>query len=101
MIQHPSCFVSKKIYDQFGMFDTQYKYSSDYDFMIRMKKNGVKFYFIEKVLASFKEGGISNSVNAKNESNLIKYRHGFISYKILILSKLLGFLKLFFKRVEV
>jgi hypothetical protein len=68
--------------------------------MLRMKENRVKFYFIEGVLANFREGGVSNSVTAIYESNLIKYQHKKISFFLFILSSIFLFTKNVFKKTN-
>lgn len=61
MISHPTVFVPKKFYYEFGFFNEKYKIAADYDFMLRLYKNQIKFKFIPKVLANFRMGGISES----------------------------------------
>jgi glycosyltransferase involved in cell wall biosynthesis len=61
MIEHPTCFVNKAIYDKYGFFDTQYKSAADYDFLLKLYFNSVKFMFLESVLANFHRGGMSGS----------------------------------------
>jgi len=95
MIQHPTCFVTKNVYDQYGLFDTKYKYAADYEFMFRIKQQGIRFYFIEEVLANFREGGLSSSIPAMAESDRIKYRYGYMSFSVFI-SKMIF---LFFKKI--
>ena len=36
MINHPSCFVTKAVYEDFGYYDTRYSSVADYDFMLQM-----------------------------------------------------------------
>jgi glycosyltransferase involved in cell wall biosynthesis len=43
MIQHPSTFVSADIYRDYGLFDLNYKISSDLELFIRYSINNVKF----------------------------------------------------------
>jgi len=76
MINHPATFVSRKVYEEFGMFDCQYKMSADYDFIIRMtKQDKVKFIPVYEILADFRMGGISGTVNALMETMKIKKRY--------------------------
>lgn len=62
-VPHPTVFVKKKIYDMYGAFSLNYKIASDYDLMLRLYLEGVKFYKINTVLANFRMTGIS-SMNA-------------------------------------
>ena len=81
MIPHPTCFVTKKVYEDFGMFDLQYKSCADYDFMLRMKSNkNIVFVPVYKIIATFADG---IGMSAKDESVLETFkmleRHGNIS----------------------
>ncbi|TKT87653.1 glycosyltransferase family 2 protein [Dyadobacter frigoris] len=81
MIQHPTCFVPKKIYELNGLFDESFKSAADYDFMLRIKKNGIKFITIDRILANFTVGGVSGSDIGLLESLKIKYMNNIISKK--------------------
>jgi glycosyltransferase involved in cell wall biosynthesis len=61
MIEHPTCFVNRNIYDRYGLFDIQYKSAADYDFMLKLYFNSVKFMLLESILSNFYRGGISGS----------------------------------------
>lgn len=41
MINHPAAFVTKSVYNTYGVFDPRYKIAADYDFMLRL-------YYVEK-----------------------------------------------------
>lgn len=74
MINHPSCFVKKAVYDDFGKFDTQYISAADYDFMLRVsEKKEVYFKPVYHIIANFSLGGFCASGNAYID--LIKVRH--------------------------
>lgn len=79
MIQHPTCFVKKDVYTTQGLFSLDYRSSSDYEFMLRLRKNNAQFKFIESILANFYEGGISSNAAAMIETLNIRFRYGFIS----------------------
>ena len=79
MIEHPTCFVKRAVFQQYGAFNLAYKSSSDYDFMLRMKEHQVSFMFIEKVLANYYTGGISFQTPALLETLQIKQQYGLIS----------------------
>ena len=79
-MQHPSCFVTKAIYDDYGMFDLQYKYVADYEFCYRLKKvGGVDFIPVFEVLANFLEGGASSTYESDIEALKFKKRNHLIS----------------------
>ncbi|MET0570518.1 MAG: glycosyltransferase family 2 protein [Pedobacter agri] len=79
MIEHPTCFVKKTIYDRVGFFDTRYQSAADYDWMIRVKKSGAKFRLLPAVLSNFRRGGMSESLLGALEEVNIKRKHGYLS----------------------
>lgn len=81
MIQHSTCFVSKEIYDQYGVFNEKYKFSADYDLMIRMREKRVSFFAIDRILSNFTIGGASSTPKAALETLKIKFQNNFISRK--------------------
>ncbi len=79
MIQHPTCFVPKKIYETLGNFDTTYKYSGDYDLIMRYVKSGVPFSFMEKILVNFRLDGALSKPHADVEMWKVRMKYGLIS----------------------
>jgi glycosyltransferase involved in cell wall biosynthesis len=79
MIQHPTCFIPKLIYQQYGLYDPRYKYSADYDLVLRYISRGIKFEFIEKIIANFSIGGVSSEGKAQKEKFHILGKHKVIS----------------------
>ncbi len=65
MISHPSCFITKKTYDTFGIYDVSYPSVADYDLMLRYKRTGkVNFIPIDAHIANFTLGGMSSTNKA-------------------------------------
>lgn len=65
MISHPSCFISRKVYERFGAYDVRYKSVADYDFMLRVKdENDVVFIPVYKLITNFRTGGMSSTREA-------------------------------------
>ena len=58
-VPHAATFVKKSIYEIYGLFETNYKVSADYDLMLRLYRQGVRFGHIDETLAYFRWGGIS------------------------------------------
>lgn len=86
MIQHPSCFVVRDVYDKIGLFDIKYKYVADSEFMMRAYESGVSFKPIYHVIANFEEGGASEKPAAQIEGFRLSRQKGEISFlKFLIL----------------
>lgn len=59
MIPHPTVFVRKHIYNKFGIFNLNYPIASDYELILRFYTKGVRFQYINKVLANFRRGGLT------------------------------------------
>ncbi len=82
MITHPTCFVTKKTYEQFGLFDTQYRSAADYDLMLRFwESRQVVFTPVMQVLSNFVLGGMSSSQTGVRENARIRYKRGYMSRK--------------------
>lgn len=80
MFEHPACFVTKAVYDDFGYFDLQYISVADYDFMLRMSQiDEVKFYLVDHLITNFAQGGMSSSAEAWLDLLKLRRNHGFIS----------------------
>ncbi|MDZ5065936.1 glycosyltransferase family 2 protein [Clostridium perfringens] len=98
MINHPTCFISKNIYDKYGLYDISLKSSADYEFMLRISKDiDIVFTKVEKILSNFRLGGESSSQVGVIETAELRYKYGYISKKQflrkLIVSKTYMFLK--------
>ncbi|MEH7225242.1 glycosyltransferase family 2 protein [Bacillus sp. JJ1566] len=92
MIQHPTCFVPKDLYDKYGVFNLKYKISADFELMQRLKANNVSFEMIEKIQANFRLGGASTSIIGPLESLNIRYEYGYISRFNYLLRKLMTYI---------
>ena len=60
-INHPTVFVKRKCYEQFGLFDLKYKCAMDYDLVLRFWVNNCRFKHITEVLANMRMEGFSNA----------------------------------------
>jgi glycosyltransferase involved in cell wall biosynthesis len=82
MITHPTCFVTKATYYDFGLFDTKYRSAADYDLMLRLWRSGrVQFTPVMRVLSNFQLGGMSSSQKGVRENALIRYKYGYMGRK--------------------
>ena len=80
MIGHPACFVTKRAYDKFGVFDTRYCSVADYDLMLRYKKcKEIRFIPIYEVLANFRSGGMCSTQKAFFDLLDLQVHYGMIS----------------------
>jgi glycosyltransferase involved in cell wall biosynthesis len=79
MIPHPSTFVSADIYKEYGIFNLDYKISSDLELFIRYSLNEINFYPLDHIIANFRIGGASSTTSAGIESILIRKKYGLIT----------------------
>lgn len=96
MITHPTCFVTKSVYKDYGLFNLEYRSSADYEFMLRLfHETEVVFNPVYKVISNFESGGMSGSEVGVRETAKLRSRYQIISkiryYSILIRSKLYEF----------
>ena len=79
MISHPTCFVSRDTYKDYGMFNTEYRSASDYDFMMRLyHKTDTVFVPIYRVITNFERGGMSASGVGQKETAMIRHEYGLV-----------------------
>lgn len=57
---HPTLYLKREVYEKYGLFDTTYKCSADFEFMVRvLKDDNVKLAYIPEVLIKMFYGGTS------------------------------------------
>ena len=96
---HPTCFVKKQIYSIIGDFNTEYKISADYDFLLRCLKSNFKFEYIPHVLTYFRPGGMSASCASNLEGYKIMKIHQTGFHKAVAWRALKCYIKTFIKKV--
>lgn len=58
---HPTLYLKREVYEKFGLYDTSFVSSSDYEFMVRiLKDDQLKLAYIPEVLISMFYGGTSS-----------------------------------------
>jgi hypothetical protein len=61
MPPHPTFFVRKKVYDQYGNFLTNHGTAADYEIMLRfIHKHEITLQYLPKIITRMKIGGVSN-----------------------------------------
>ena len=60
LLNHPTVFAKRSLYEQHGGFDTSYRIVADWEMMMRWKSQGVKFTALDETLANFRMGGVSS-----------------------------------------
>ena len=62
MPPHPTFFVRRRVYEQYGRFDTSFRFAADYEFMLRCcYRYDIKTAYLPEVLVHMRAGGLSNS----------------------------------------
>jgi glycosyltransferase involved in cell wall biosynthesis len=79
MINHPSCFVPRAVYDRVGVFDTRYRVAADYELLLRAFRMGVPFRHVERILANFRSGGFSSRHSSGGDVLRAQLQHGYLT----------------------
>ncbi len=80
MICHPTCFVSRAVYNDFGAYDTNYRSAADLDFLLRIKNTtDTKFVPVYHIISNFELGGMSASGRGAREAARVRYKYGVYS----------------------
>lgn len=92
MPPHPTVYVKRDHLNKIGEYNTKYKISSDYDFILRLFANAeTQSSFLDKMIVKMRLGGASN----KSISNIILKSKE--DYSALTKNNVGGFLSLFIK----
>lgn len=76
---HPTLFLKRKIYEQYGTYDISYRCAADYEFMVRFlkdKKN--RLAYVPEVLIAMFYGGTSN---AGLRNYLLSFKEGYLALR--------------------
>lgn len=107
MPPHPTFFVRKECYEQFGGFNTELKLSADYELMLRLiHKNKIKLAYLPEVIVKMRMGGVSNvsffvKLKANLEDKMAWKLNGLKPGMMTIFMKPLRKLKQYFKRAYI
>lgn len=90
---HPTCFLKRQVYSQYGMFSTEYSLAGDFDLMLRFFLKKIKYEYISDDLVYFRLGGASHQsaeLGMRQQMDIsIKYgynkifAYGWFYYKII------------------
>ena len=71
MPAHPSFYVRREVYEKYGLYDLDYRTSSDFEWMVRLfAKEHIRAKYIKKDFVTMREGGESTAgIEAKNKVN--------------------------------
>lgn len=95
MPPHPAFFIKREVYENFGVFDTSFKISADYNFMLKiLSSQDLKVCYLPNVLYVMRVGGASN----KSLKNL--YKKSTEDLKALRANNIGNFVTLFLKNIS-
>ena len=104
MPPHPTFFVKKKCYTQFGLFNTLFSISADYELMLRfLYKQKITTSYIPEILVKMRVGGKSNvtfknRIKANQEDHLAWRVNELNPGKMTLILKPLSKIKQFFSK---
>lgn len=100
MIAHPACFITKKIYDEYGMYSLEYPYSADYEFMLRIRKEKkIHFTGLYEILSNFSIDGASSSIRGYRDTLKLKKKYGIIDNKLYYREMIKSWLSIWLKNI--
>lgn len=67
---HPSLMLKREVYEKYGLYNTDYVCSADYEFMVRFLKDGNKLAYVPEILISMFYGGTSTSTAASYTTSI-------------------------------
>ena len=63
MPPHPTVYFRREVFERYGVYDSSYKISGDYDAMLRYLSTGeVRLAYLPEVLVKMRTGGASNRI---------------------------------------
>jgi len=68
-VNHPTCFIKKEIYEEFGLFKLEYRYAMDYEWFSRfyLGPSDSRFYYFKNSQITFMRGaGVSANFEMKS-----------------------------------
>ena len=94
MPAHPTFYLKKKFYNNYGLHNTDLKVNADYDLMIRMLKiKNFNAIYLPIEIIKMRLGGNSNKI-----SNLLT--KSYEDYKVIKINQIGGLLTLIFKNIQ-
>lgn len=74
---HPTLFLKREIFEKYGLFDTSYRISADYEFMVRfLKDEENQLAYVPETLVSMFYGGASSGGLKNYIRSLVEGHHG-------------------------
>lgn len=98
-LAHAATFITAKAYMKFGVYNTEYRISADYDLLLRIFLQGGSYLAVNRIFANYREGGVSSGENNVPEHLLVQYKYKLISKKQQLLSLFIFYVKRFLRKI--
>ena len=103
MPPHPAFFLKKSVYEEFGLYDTNFKISADYNFILKvLSSQKLKVCYLPNVLYVMRLGGMSNknlrNLIRKSKEDLKALRHNNVGNIISLIKKITSKIPQFFQK---
>lgn len=59
---HPTMYIRKEVFNKIGNYNLKYKITADYDFMVRLNINNIKYTYVNEYFVLMRMGGVSNGI---------------------------------------
>jgi len=84
---HPTYYIKKEVIKQVGYFNMQYKIAADIDWLMRLEKLNLPYYFDDKFLVKLRAAGVSarHYFIAIFEEFKVNKKHNGLSLKLIII----------------
>ena len=89
-IPHLSVFVKRELFEQFGLFDLNYRIAIDYEFLLRLINQNIQGSYVDAFIGNMLIGGVSTNRYFRSywETMKISIKYGknpLISYLLFVL----------------
>lgn len=80
VIPHPALFLRRSVYEKAGLFNTDFKIASDYEFILRILKiHKIKVKYIPEVFVRMYDGGTSASSFSQRKKGWRELRNAWVA----------------------
>jgi len=77
LFNHPATFVRRRVYEQYGLYDTSYRIAMDVEIFLRWQSHGVPIKYLPEVFVNMNCGGVSGQCA---EVGYCEARNAFLRY---------------------
>lgn len=60
MPPHPTVYVNRLLFEEFGLYDCSFRIAADYDWLLRVLKTSVRVVYLPELIVRMRMGGASN-----------------------------------------